>query len=62
MICLYRILSEDDENIIAAQQRERETSIQPLKKPMGGNTYSRAKTAEIVPNSRTAKKFSKKLE
>jgi hypothetical protein len=46
---------------LAALQRERETSVQPLKKPTANkNTYSRAGTAELKPYSRTAKKILQK--
>jgi hypothetical protein len=49
---------------LATLQRERETSVQLLKKPKdnGKNTYLRAGTAELKPYLRTAKKFHKKLE
>jgi hypothetical protein len=41
----------------AALQRERETSVQPLKKmTANGTTYSRDGTAELKPYSRSAKK------
>ncbi len=41
----------------AALQRERETSVQPLKKTTAnGTTYSRDGTAELKPYSRSAKK------
>ncbi len=48
---------------LATLQRERETSVQLLKKPTANeNANSRAGTAELKPYLRTAKKFHKNLK